>query len=103
MKKPKVSQKYREWLKQQPCCNPSCKGRGGQTVVAHQRILGRCGVGIKPPDADALPLCFFCHSLEHRGSITFWEQGNKAKTKKYVQGLCDYQLEKYKRFKLGPS
>ena len=90
------NKKYIEWLKKQTCCNPECKGGGGQVVGAHQRILGNAGIGIKPPDRDALPLCFDCHVLEHRGAITFWQMRTKAKTKKYVQELCDYYIEQFK-------
>lgn len=42
-------------------------------VPAHQRQLGACGVGMKPPDTYALPLCSSCHNDEHQvGHATFW-------------------------------
>jgi len=92
----RTDKSYLNWLKKQPCSNPDCKGNGGQMIPAHQRILGNGGMGLKSPDRDALPLCFTCHSVEHRGSITFWAQGSKAATKKYVQEICNYHLERYR-------
>jgi len=87
--------KYVDWLKTQPCCNPRCKGFGGDVVPAHQRILGRGGVGMKPPDEDALPLCVRCHHEEHRGAVTFWGCKDKAETKEFVRKLCDKHIRRY--------
>lgn len=84
--------KYLAWLREQQCANcwmmPPCD-------PAHQRILGRGGIGIKPPDSDALPLCRNCHAKEHMGAVTFWGQGTKELTRVYVQMLCDWSLKKY--------
>ena len=43
-----------------------------------------------------LPLGTLCHDLEHKGSITFWGQGTKAKTKIFVQKMCDDHIKRYK-------
>ena len=58
--------------------------------------MGGSGVSTKAPDFFALPLGYFCHAAEHRGVISFWAQGTKAKTKIFVQKLCDKHWEKYK-------
>ena len=89
--------KYLKWLKTQPCC--AC-GSTDISIPAHQRILGRGGTGIKPPDKDALPLCYWCHSEEHEGAVSFWGKKTKAKTKEFVQGLCDNHI---KRYYAGPA
>lgn len=92
----RVHKKYKEWIKKQPCCNPECPGNCGQIVAAHQRILGRGGIALKPPDFDLLPLGVDCHAKEHDGAVTFWGQGNKPDTKDFVQGLCDDHYTRYK-------
>ena len=91
--------KYIDWLQTQPCCVPDKSKCQGDVVGAHQRCLGGGGMALKPPDEDALPLCWSCHDLEHRGATTFWGQGTKAATKIYVQQLCDNHLKKYKEEK----
>lgn len=94
----RVDKKYREWIIKRPCAK--CHNYIANYIApAHQRILGGGGMGYKPHDKDLLPLCTIpdinCHGLEHRGSVTFWEQGTKAKTKKYVQQLCNEHLREY--------
>ena len=89
------NKKYLEWLKRQECCGPDCLGFVGDIIPAHQRILGRGGTGLKPPDFDALPLCFLCHHAEHKGSISFWGQEDKPSTKEYVQSLCDEHINRW--------
>lgn len=53
---------------------PGCDGGGETTVLAHYRIAGECGVGIKPADMPwGAWACYSCHqhidrrntSLEH--------------------------------------
>ena len=94
-KHPRQDKEYLGWLRTQKCCYQYCPGGGGDIIPAHMRILGNAGTGIKPPDRDALPLCFWCHAQEHAGTISFWGQETKAKTKEYVQRLCDEHLLKY--------
>lgn len=84
--------KYLEWLRGQACC--AC-WFPPPSEAAHQRILGGGGIGIKPPDRDALPLCRYCHVKEHTGAVTFWGQGDKANTKDHVQMLVDWHIKKY--------
>ena len=33
---------------------PGCNGGGESTVLAHYRLAGTCGMGIKPPDRQRL-------------------------------------------------
>ncbi len=94
-KKSKRDPKYLKWLKTQPCCNPNCPGNCGDIVPAHMSILGDAGTGTKAPDSHALPLGCLCHGLEHQGVLTFWGQGTKAKTKIFVQNICDEHLGRY--------
>jgi len=90
--KPGVDLKYRAWLRTQPCSNCWFPA---PSIVAHQRILGGGGIGIKPPDSDALPLCHHCHALEHAGAVTFWNQGTREKTREFVEMIVDWHLTKY--------
>ena len=38
-----------------------CNGNSETTVLAHIRIAGLCGTGIKPPDLIAAIACSSCH------------------------------------------
>jgi hypothetical protein len=60
---------YLGYVRGLPCAR--C-GRSG-AVAAHQRCLGGGGMGLKPSDYHAVPLCWECHGEEHRGAKTFWE------------------------------
>lgn len=42
---------------------PGCSGGGDDTVLAHYRLAGYCGVGIKPPDEMGAWSCHICHDL----------------------------------------
>lgn len=40
----------------------------------HVRLGHSAGVGMKPPDSRALPMCGPCHAeLHHRGERSYWE------------------------------
>lgn len=41
---------------------PGCSFNTEETVLAHIRIGGTGGTGIKPPDICAVPLCNNCHA-----------------------------------------
>jgi len=41
---------------------PGCDGGGETTVLAHYRIGGYCGVGMKPPDVLGAWACAKCHA-----------------------------------------
>lgn len=40
---------------------PGCDGGGETTVLAHYRLAGYCGTGLKPPDCMAAWACAPCH------------------------------------------
>lgn len=40
-----------------------CTGGGEDTVLAHYRLAGTCGVGIKPPDILGAWACHYCHGI----------------------------------------
>jgi len=90
--KPYRNKKYRTWISTLPC--HKC-GSTSYVQAAHQRILGGAGTGIKPPDNEILPLCFWCHAEEHKGAVTFFGQKTKEKTKEYVRELCRYYFMRY--------
>lgn len=53
----------RRFAKGQTCTIrlPGCSGGGEDTVLAHYRLSGTCGVGLKPPDTLAAHACHCCH------------------------------------------
>jgi hypothetical protein len=42
---------------------PGCSGGGDDTVLAHYRLSGYCGVGMKPPDEMGAWCCAPCHDI----------------------------------------
>jgi hypothetical protein len=40
-----------------------CDGGGETTCLAHYRMAGQCGVGMKPDDALGAWACFNCHQI----------------------------------------
>lgn len=49
--------KGRECQVRLPCCN----GNAETTVLAHYRLAGTCGVGMKPNDLQGAWACSSCH------------------------------------------
>lgn len=49
----------------QPCMVrlPGCTGGGEDTVLAHYRLAGTCGIGRKPDDAQGAWCCHVCHDI----------------------------------------
>ena len=48
-------------------------GKAGPSQAAHLRIGTDGGVGRKPGDRYAVPLCSSCHAKQHRvGELPFW-------------------------------
>src|ERR1700751_1152057 len=48
-------------------------GKAAPTEAAHVRTGTDGGVGMKPGDRYAVPLCTACHANQHRiGELTFW-------------------------------
>lgn len=42
---------------------PGCDGGGATTVLAHYRLAGTCGIGLKPPHFLGAFCCDHCHSI----------------------------------------
>lgn len=42
---------------------PGCDGGGDTTVLAHYRLAGYCGTGMKPPDELGAWCCAHCHDV----------------------------------------
>lgn len=40
---------------------PGCTGGGEDTVLAHYRLAGTCGIGMKPADEQGAWACMSCH------------------------------------------
>lgn len=58
----------------QPCMVrlPGCDGGGETTVLAHYRMAGYCGTGMKPPDELGAWCCDRCHALCRWASPRTW-------------------------------
>jgi len=72
--KPKPSLRRRAqhlaFLRQLPCV--AC-GRAASSEAARVRTGTNGGVGTKPADRYAVPLCTACHAKQHRiGELSFW-------------------------------
>jgi len=58
------------FVRQLPCV--SC-GKAAPSEAAHVRTGTDGGVGVKPGDRYAVPLCAACHAKQHQiGELTFW-------------------------------
>src|SRR5215469_3248735 len=58
------------FVRQLPCV--AC-GKAPPSEAAHVRTGTDGGVGVKPGDRYAVPLCTGCHTKQHRiGELTFW-------------------------------
>ena len=73
-RKPKLDSHRRgqhlSFIRQLPCV--AC-GRAAPSEPAHVRTGSDGGVGMKPGDRYAVPLCTACHAKQHRiGELSFW-------------------------------
>lgn len=56
-----------------------CNGNAETTVLAHYRMAGLCGTGIKPPDLLGAWCCSSCHDeIDRRTRITDLETAKFA-------------------------
>ena len=56
----------RELAEHQPCylrLYQFCRREPGSVVLAHARIGGTGGTGLKPPDVCGFPACNWCHAV----------------------------------------
>src|SRR5499427_10915758 len=70
--KPKLHRRgqHLAFVRQLPCV--AC-GRAAPSEAAHVRAGTDGGVGMKPGDRYAVPLCTACHARQHRiGELSFW-------------------------------
>ena len=63
-------QQHLAFVRQLPCV--VC-GKAAPSEAAHVRTGTDGGVGVKPGDRYAVPLCTACHARQHRiGELSFW-------------------------------
>jgi hypothetical protein len=57
--------KLRKAARGMPCLVrlPGCDGGGETTVLAHYRLAGTCGMGMKPDDEQGAHCCAKCHDI----------------------------------------
>lgn len=78
-KKPKRETRFRSQrhcthIRQHACC--VCDAEA-PIEVAHVRLGSGAGMGQKPHDYLAVPLCKTCHAAQHRhGERTFWQDSD---------------------------
>lgn len=62
----------RKLARGQPCLVrlPGCSGGREDVVLAHYRLAGECGVGMKPPDVLGAWACASCHDHVDRRTRT---------------------------------
>ena len=83
-KRPKRESRWRSQAHLSFIRSFACASCGSQTNIeaAHVRINSGAGMGTKPDDWRAVPLCGGqegCHAHQHRvGEITFWNQYKRA-------------------------
>ncbi len=75
------SQAHCNWLRGFHCCIAGCSSV--PIEVAHVRLGSGAGIGQKPDDFRAVPLCRDHHSEQHQiGEMTFWSGRS-------IEGLID--------------
>jgi hypothetical protein len=63
-------QQHLTFVRQLPCV--AC-GKAAPSEAAHVRTGTAGGIGAKPGDRYAVPLCTACHARQHRiGELSFW-------------------------------
>ena len=63
-------QQHLAFVRQLPCV--AC-GKAPPSEAAHLRTGTDGGIGVKPGDRYAVPLCITCHAKQHRiGELSFW-------------------------------
>jgi hypothetical protein len=63
---------HRAFLRRHQCCVAGCLGL--PIVVAHVRSAANSGIGLKPSDASAIPLCVTHHTQQHSIGQTAFER-----------------------------
>lgn len=62
----------RQLARDKPCMVrlPGCTGGGESSVLAHYRLAGLCGTGLKPSDVIGAHACHMCHdAIDQRRKI----------------------------------
>lgn len=94
-KEPKRDSRWRStahlnFVRSFQCAVPGCHGR--PIEAAHVRIGSGAGMGQKPHDYYAVPLCKGCHARQHiKGEDTFWRTYHAASgqtVEQLIDALC---------------
>lgn len=94
-KKPKRSTRWRSqahlsFVRSFHCALPGCQGM--PIEAAHVRIGSGAGMGEKPHDWRAVPLCKFHHDAQHhQGEQTFWQayaSASEQTVDQLIEELC---------------
>lgn len=76
---------------------PECDGGGESTVLAHYRLAGTCGMGMKPADTQAAHCCARCHDLvDGRGKLPDGYTRDQVRLA-FAEGVLRTQAEGRKR------
>ncbi len=89
------SKKYRLFISEKPClrCQEQYNVDGYMDPHHEDYLINNGGMGIKPPDTQALPLCFDCHRISRAmsGPKEFW--GNIDYKKAMINYITEYLIE----------
>lgn len=80
--------KYLSWLRRQPC---AICGRHGPSQACHVRKGTDGGMGIKPSDNYAFPMCLWCHNEQH------WIGEDTFAAGKDLKAICAQYFAKWQR------
>ena len=83
---------HRAFLRRHQCCVNGCPGVPIQ--VAHVRSAANSGIGIKPSDASAIPLCASHHTQQHSIGQTAFERLYKIDLTELAQAFVRISPDK---------
>lgn len=67
--------KYLAYIRTHSCCRCGYPPGQGNIHAHHVRLGAGAGMGMKPSDYNAVPLCAACHAKNHNtGERTFWNE-----------------------------
>lgn len=82
---------YLAYVRLHRCMNPQCR-RPAPSQAHHVDAVDGTGIGTKPSDLWAVPLCWECHRLVEDGLL-------KLDKELYLREICKLLAEKYRMVK----
>jgi hypothetical protein len=94
--KPKTPRRpaYLAWLRTQRCAAPMCRSESPPSQASHH---GLHGVGIKPSDEEAIPLCAFCHRRWHDFGVIPGAPGEREARRAWMRAVGRQHWREFRR------